>query len=298
MEKTNEQIAMRVSRNNIIFNLLLAVFGLAAGLLAHSVAMVSDAVNTIADIFSTIIVMIGIKLANRKPDKEHPYGHERFECVTAMILAAILLATGIGIGWNGIHKVVTGTVGGLEVPGLLALIAALVSVVVKESIVWYTRKNAKKIDSSVLMADAWHYRSDTLSSAGTAVGILGARLGLPILDPLVCLIICLLILKSAIYIFRDAVSKMTDKACDEQTVDKMHAVILAQESIVGIDLLKTRLFGDKIYVDVEICTDGSVSLDKAHNTAQCVHDVIEKDFPKVKHCMVHVNPVIIDAFDD
>lgn len=292
MEKTNEQIAMRVSRNNIIFNLLLSVFGLTAGLLAHSVAMVSDSVNTAADIFSTIIVMIGIKLANKKPDKEHPYGHERFECVTAMILAAILFATGIGIGWNGIHKVVAGSAGGLEEPGLLALIAALVSVVVKESMVWHTRKNAKKIDSSVLLADAWHYRSDTLSSAGTAVGILGARLGLPILDPLACLIICLLILKSAIDIFRDAVGKMTDKACDGQTVDEMRVVILAQESVEGIDLLKTRLFGDKIYVDVEIRTDGSISLDEAHNTAQNVHDAIEKDFPKVKHCMVHVNPII------
>lgn len=290
MEKSSEQIALRVSRNNIISNILLSAFGLTAGLLAHSTAMVSDAINTVADIFSTIIVMIGIKMANKKPDKEHPYGHERFECVTAIILAAILFATGAGIGWAGIQKVIAGTSGELSAPGLLALIAALVSMVVKELMVWYTRKNAKIIDSGALMADAWHYRSDTLSSAGSFVGILGARLGLPILDPLACLVICLLIFKSAIDIFRDSVGKMTDKAAGEETVNEMRAVILAEPSVTGIDLLKTRLFGDKMYVDVEIRIDGSVTLNEAHSAAQRAHDAIEAKFPKVKHCMVHVNP--------
>lgn len=290
MEKTNEQIALRVSRNNIIFNVLLSVCVLFGGIFAHSTALVSDAVNTISDIFSTIIVMIGIKLANQKPDKEHPYGHERFECVTSIILAAILFAIGVGIGFAGVNKIIAGSSGELEAPGLLALVAAFISIVVKESMHWYTRINAKKIGSSVLMADAWHHRSDTLSSAGTFAGILGARIGSPILDPLACLVICLLILKSAIDIFRDAIGKMTDKACDDQTADEIREVILAQESVGGIDQLKTRLFGDKIYVDVEIRADGSATLDEAHDTAQRVHDAIEKQFAKVKHCMVHVNP--------
>lgn len=290
MEKSNEKIAMQVARNNIIFNLLLAIFGLTAGIISGSVAMISDAANTATDIFSTVIVIIGVKLASKKSDKNHPYGHERFESVSAIILAAILFATGLGIGWAGINKLVTGSVEGLQAPGWLALIAAIVSILVKESMFYYTRKQAEKINSNALLADAWHYRSDTLSSVGTAFGIIGARIGFPILDPLVCLIICAFIFKSAIAIFIDAVNKMTDKACDLQTINKMRAVILSQDAVEGIDLLNTRMFGNKIYVDVEISVNGSVSLFEAHNTAQCVHDAIENDFSLVKHCMVHVNP--------
>ncbi len=298
MEKTNEQIAMRVSCNSIVGNVILTVFKLFAGVFAQSAAMISDAIHSLSDVFSTIIVMIGVKLANQKADKEHPYGHERFECVAAIVLAAVLFATGAGIGWSGVQKVMAGSYGGLAIPGLLALVAAVTSIIVKEAMYWYTRRAAKKIDSSALMADAWHHRSDALSSIGSFLGILGARLGFPILDPLACIVICLFILKAAVDIFRDAVGKMTDKACDEQTSAKMREIILSQESVEGIDRMKTRLFGDKIYVDVEIRADGSVTLEQAHDTAQCVHDEIEKQFPKVKHCMVHVNPVAVDALMD
>lgn len=298
MEKSNEQIAMQVSRNSIIGNVLLSGFKLFAGVFAQSAAMISDAIHSLSDVFSTIIVMAGVKMANKKPDKEHPYGHERFECVAAIILSVILFATGAGIGWAGLQKVIAGNYGGLATPGMLALAAAIISIVVKEAMYWYTRNAAKKIDSSALMADAWHHRSDAFSSVGSFIGILGARLGFPILDPAACIVICLFILKAAVDIFRDAVGKMIDKACDEQTAAEMREVILAQESVLGIDQLKTRLFGDKIYVDVEIRSDGLVTLEQAHDAAQRVHDVIEEQFPKVKHCMVHVNPVIIDMLAD
>ena len=298
MEKTNEQIAMQVSRNSIIVNVVLSAFKLFAGIFAQSAAMISDSIHSMSDVFSTIIVMVGIKLANQKSDKEHPYGHERFECVAAIVLAAILFATGIGIGWAGLQKVIAGNYGDLAIPGALALVAAIISIVVKEGMYWYAFITAKKIDSSALIADAWHHRSDALSSIGSFIGILGARLGFPILDPVACIVICLFILKASIDIFRDAVGKMTDKACDEQTSAEIRRVILSQEAVEGIDRIKTRLFGDKIYVDVEICADGSATLEQAHNIAQRVHDEIEKQFPKVKHCMVHVNPVIIDAHSD
>lgn len=298
MKKSNEQIAMQVSRNSIIGNVLLSGFKLFAGVFAQSAAMISDAIHSLSDVFSTIIVMAGVKMANKKPDKEHPYGHERFECVAAIILSVILFATGTGIGWAGLQKVIAGNYGGLATPGILALVAAIISIVIKEAMYWYTRNAAKRIDSSALMADAWHHRSDAFSSVGSFIGILGARLGFPILDPAACIVICLFILKAAVDIFRDAVGKMIDKACDEQTAAEMREIILAQESVLGIDQLKTRLFGDKIYVDVEIRFDGLVTLEQAHDAAQRVHDVIEEQFPKVKHCMVHVNPVIIDMLAD
>jgi len=294
MEKANEQIAMRVSRNSIISNVLLSAFKLFAGIFAQSTAMVSDAVHSLSDVFSTVIVMVGVKLANKESDKEHPYGHERFECVAAIVLAAILFATGAGIGWAGVQKVIVGNYGEIAVPGLLALVAALTSIVVKEAMYWYTRIAAKKIDSSALMADAWHHRSDAFSSVGSFAGILGARLGFPILDPLACLAICLFILKAAVDIFKDAINKMIDTSCDDIVIKEIKMIALEQESVLGVDKVKTRLFGDKIYVDLEICVNGDFSLEEAHTVAQQVHDSIETQFSKVKHCMVHVNPADIN----
>ena len=293
MVKTNEQIAVRVAWNTIIGNMLLSAFKLFAGVFAHSGAMLSDAVHTLSDVLSTVIVLIGVKLANQKSDKEHPYGHERMECVAAIVLAAILFATGIGIGYTGVQKIIAGNYGELAVPGVLALVAAVVSIVVKEAMYWYTRAAANKINSGALMADAWHHRSDALSSIGSFAGIFGARLGFPILDPVACVVICLFIIKAAVSIFMDSIGKMTDKACDDVVIEEIRAAILAQEDVVGIDQIKTRLFGDKIYVDVEICADGDATLHEAHDIAQQVHDVIETRIPKVKHCMVHLNPVDI-----
>lgn len=285
-------LAMKVSVVSIVINLLLSLIKLLAGIFANSGAMISDAVHSASDVFSTFVVMIGFKLSSKKPDKEHPYGHERFECVASVILAVVLAGTGLGIGFKGI-ECITGTVPEkLEIPGTLALVAAVVSVVVKEIMYQYTRYAAKKVNSGALMADAWHHRSDALSSIGAFAGILGARLGFPVLDPLASVIICVFIEKAAFDIFRDAVDKMIDKACPEETVGKMREVILSTEGVIGIDEIKTRLFGSKIYVEVEILMDSSKTLIEAHDTAERVHDLIEAEFPDVKHCMVHVNPDI------
>lgn len=290
MQSSNEKIVMTVSKNTIIGNIALSGFKLIAGILASSGAMISDAVHSLSDVLTTFIVIAGFKMAGKKSDKEHPYGHERMECVAAIILAVILFAVGLMIGWNGVSKIFMTDQADLTVPGVLALVAAAVSVAVKEAMYWYTRAAAKKVGSGALMADAWHHRSDAFSSVGSFAGILGARLGLPVLDPVASVIICLFILKVAYDIFMDSIGKMTDKACDDKTVEEIRAVVLAQETVAGIDLINTRLFGDKIYVDVEISVHGGVSLVDAHQTAHNVHDAIEKSFERVKHCMVHVNP--------
>ena len=141
------------------------------------------------------------------------------------------------------------------------------------------------------MADAWHHRSDALSSVGSFIGILGARLGLPVLDPVASVVICLFILKAAFDIFRDAISKMLDTACSDEVEAQMREVVLAQDGVLGVDRLQTRLFGDRIYVEIDIAADGSTPLSQAHESATMVHDAIEEQFPKVKHCMVHVNPL-------
>ncbi len=288
-KKTNMQLAMRVSAVSIIGNVLLSAFKLFAGIIAYSGAMISDAVHTLSDVFSTFIVIIGIKLSSKESDTKHPYGHERIECVAALLLAVVLAITGFGIGYSGIMKIADG-IGEPIIPGTLALIAAIVSIAVKEAMFWYTRAAAKKIDSGALMADAWHHRSDALSSVGSFVGILGARLGLPVLDPIASVVICLFIIKAAYDIFKDAIRKMTDEACDNAVVEEIKRVSLSQEGVLGVDQIQTRLFGNRIYVDIEISADGTVPLMQSHGIAQQVHDAIESSFPTVKHCMVHVNP--------
>ena len=286
--KQHEKVAVGVSTVTIVINLTLAGFKFLAGFLAHSGAMISDAVHSASVVLATLIVILGVKLAGRDADRSHPYGHERLECVAALILAVILGATGLGIGWSGIRKI-TGS-GELAVPGLLALIAAVVSIVVKEAMFWYTWLAAKRINSSALKAEAWHHRSDALSSVGSFAGILGARLGFPALDPVASVVICLFILKAAWDILADALGKMTDHACPPAMEQEMADVILAQPGVLGLDTLNTRLFGDRVYVDVEIQADGDLPLKVTHATAQAVHDTLECQFPQVKHCMVHVNP--------
>lgn len=290
MEKNQEQIAMRVSYISILGNVLLSGFKLMAGIFAHSGAMISDAVHSASDVFSTFVVMIGIKISARASDKEHPYGHERMECVAAIVLATILCITGLGIGKNAIAKLQDGNDAGMVIPGILALVAAIVSIVVKEAMFWYTRGAAKKIDSGALMADAWHHRSDALSSVGALVGILFARNGYPVMDVVASLIICVFIVKASYDIFKDAVDKMVDKACDEETERELKNFVEAQPGVLGVDLLQTRVFGNKIYVDLEIGADENSTLKESHQVAEQVHDKLEIQFPKVKHIMIHVNP--------
>ena len=153
-----------------------------------------------------------------------------------------------------------------------------------------TRAVALGIDSAALLADAWHHRTDALSSIGSFAGILGARLGLPLLDPLASVIICLFVVRAAALVFREAIGKMTDRACPDAEVEKIRAMILAHKRVLDVDQIRTRLFGDKIYVDVEISVNSEASLREAHEIAHQIHDTIEKRLPKVKHCMVHVNP--------
>lgn len=290
-DKQKKKIAMHVSNTSIGVNMILSVGKLLAGLLAHSSAMISDAIHSASDVFSTLIVIIGIHISSKESDKEHQYGHERFECVASIILATVLALTGFAIGYQGLTKIISGMHGEeLIIPGKLALIAAFISIVVKEGMYWYTRNAAKKIKSGALMADAWHHRSDALSSIGSLVGIGAAILGFPIFDPIASVAICFCIFKVAYDIYQDAVSKMLDTSCDEETNEKMQAVILAQDGVRGVDLLKTRLFGSKIYVDVEISADASLTLEDSHAIAERVHNKIEEEFEDVKHCMVHVNP--------
>ncbi|MCI2059230.1 MAG: cation diffusion facilitator family transporter [Oscillibacter sp.] len=294
-EPTDLQISVRVSRVGIYCNVALTAFKLFAGIFAHSSAMVADAVHSLSDVAGGFIVIFGARKANKKADEEHPYGHERMECVVSLLLAFILAITGIAIGYTGIQKVISANYAGLAAPGILALVAAVVSIVLKEALYWYTRAAGKKINSVALIAQAWHHRSDAFSSVGSFLGILGARLAFPVLDPIASMVICLFILKVAYDIFKESVDRMIDRSCGIEEEQKLREVIMEQKGVVTIDDLKTRLFGAKIYVDLEIGVDRNLRVFEGHSIAESVHKAIEKAFPTVKHITVHVNPEKVSA---
>ena len=289
MEKQVE-IAMEVSQKSLAVNIILSILKFIAGVVANSGAMISDAIHSASDVFSTFIVMIGVKLSAKKEDEDHPYGHERLECVAAIILAVMLFLTGLFIGYESLQKIMYAANEDLPTPGTLAVAAAVVSIITKEAMFWYTRHYAKMINSDALMADAWHHHSDALSSVGAFIGIVGARMGLPVLDPVAGLFICLFIVKAAFDIFKDAVEKMVDHNADEEFENALREKILSYAEVHSIDLMKTREFGNRVYIELEISVDGQLSLIDAHEIAEKIHDDIEENFSQVKHVMIHLNP--------
>ena len=286
---TDKSIMIRVSKVSVAANVFLSAFKLFAGVVGHSGAMIADAVHSLSDVAGSGLVILGAHLSSKESDREHQYGHERLECVISLILANVLLLVAAGIGIEGIRGMIDPQ--SAAMPGMLALIAAVVSVASKEVLYWYTRAAAKKIDSVSLMAEAWHHRSDAISSVGSFIGIFGAMLGFPVLQPAVCVLIAVLIFKVGIDIYRETMNKLIDKACDDETAEKIKATIVAQEGVIALDEIKTRLVGSKVYVDIEIACDGTQSLYDAHRIAERVHRQVEELFPgRIKHCSVHVNP--------
>lgn len=284
----DKKTANKVSGITIAVNILLSLLKFIVGFIAHSQALISDAVHSASDVLSTIAVIVGINLSKSESDKGHPYGHERIECIFSIVLAMMLFATGIGIGLSAIKSIIAGAE--IIIPGKAALGAAAVSIAVKEWMYHYTRHAAKKINSTALMADAWHHRSDALSSVGSLIGIGGAILGFPICEPIASIVICVFIVKASYDIFMDAVNRLVDTSCSEEEIAQMKEVIMSVDGVMDIDLVRTRKFGSKIFVDVEIAEDGNITLYEAHKVAEQVHNKIEDSFSEVKHCMVHVNP--------
>ncbi|MGN0489281.1 MAG: cation diffusion facilitator family transporter [Ruminococcus sp.] len=287
---SEKKLAYKVSGVTIIGNLLLCIFKFLCGIIGCSQAMVSDAIHSASDIFSTIIVIVGVKISHKESDDDHRYGHERYECLAAIILAVILGFTSLYIGYSGITTVISGDYEKIKAPTVLALIAAIISIIVKELMYHYTMHAAKKINSDSLKADAWHHRSDAISSIGSLIGIGGAMLGFLFMDALASIIICIVILKAAVDIIKDAMDKLVDKSCDRETIEQLIDIAKNTDGVIDIDDIKTRLFGNKIYVDIEICCDGDLSLREAHDIADLVHDRIENSNINIKHCMVHINP--------
>lgn len=286
----NKKIAIRVSVITIVGNCFLAVIKLLAGFFSNSSAMISDAIHTISDVATTIIAIVGIIIANKKEDHGHRYGHERMECVASLLLAMFLFITGFELGISGIKVLASKEYVNMATPGIFSIVVAVISILSKEIMFQYTLRAAKKINSNALKADAWHHRSDSLSSIGALVGIVLSRFGFNFCDSLASIVISMFIIKVAVDIFLDATDKLVDKSCDDDKIEKIKAVVLKQKGVLGIDDIKTRIFGTKIYVDIEISADGNKTLRETHKIAEKVHHKVEGEFEDIKHIMVHVNP--------
>ncbi len=283
-------VIRRLSLVSIIGNAILSAFKLLAGIVGHSGAMLSDAVHSFSDVLTTIIAFFGVKISRKDADQSHPFGHERIECISSLFLGLLLMVTGLGIGRTGVINIFSGDYTAMTVPGSIALIAAVVSIVCKEAMYWYTRYYAKIINSAAFMADAWHHRSDAFSSVGSLLGIGGAMLGYPVMDSIASVIICLFILKVSYDILKDAINKLLDTSCGEKYETEMRRFMEKQEGVEGVDVLRTRMFGNKIYIESEIRVNGDKPLRESHAIAEKLHNSVESTFPNIKHIMIHVNP--------
>ena len=286
MKDERLDIGVRVSKNTIIGNFILAFIKILIGFIARSTAMLADGMHSLSDVITTIGVIIGLKLSHKEADKSHPYGHEKIESITSLFLAIVLFLVAISIGFSGIIKIINHS---YVTPGFSAIIAAIISIIVKELMYWYTIKYANQINSPSLKADAWHHRSDALSSAGALIGIAGARMGYTFLDPLVAIIIALVIIKVAFDISKQSISQLIDEAASEEDIQVIIDRINSIDGIYEIKNLKTRKHSNRLYVDVDISVDATLTVEEGHKIALYVNNLIEED-SRIKHCMVHVNP--------
>ena len=287
----DESAAIRkMSFVSVAGNAVWSGFKFFAGVTGNSGAMISDSIHSFSDVITTLIAWIEVKASKKEADAAHPYGHERIECIASLLLGIVLLGTGLGVGKVGLENIFSGNYQALAVPSAIALVAAVVSIVSKEAMYWYTRYYANLIHSSAFLADAWHHRSDAFSSIGSLIGIAGAMMGYPVLDSVASVVICLFIVKASYDILKDGVVKLLDTSCGESYDKKMADYISGQEGVVCVDSLRSRMFGNKVYIDLEIQVDGEKSLREAHQVAEQIHDDVEKTFPDVKHIMIHLNP--------
>lgn len=291
MRKNNRsKNAIRISVLSIAVNLLLSLLKFATGFLGHSQALKADAVHSLSDVLSTVVVIAAIVVSQKGPDHNHEYGHQRYESLASLFLALLLGFIGLKIGFDGVTSITSGAFKALPAPTVLTAVAALASVAVKEIMFRRTMAVANIEKSNALKADAWHHRSDALSSVGSLAGIMMAKFGIPVMDSIAGIIICVFIMFTAFKILLDAVKALTDASAGQELEGNIREVIAHVDGVVQIDELKTRQFGSGCYADIEIEVDGEKSLEEAHRIAEKVHDTVEQQFQEIWHCMVHVNP--------
>ncbi len=285
----------RVTIVGSVVNFLLLLFKFFAGIAGHSAAMLADAVHSLSDFVTDIIVIVFVRISSKPEDEGHDYGHGKYETLATAIIGIVLLFVGFGIFWNGASSIYRFLHGGsLQEPGMLALIAALVSIAFKEALYRYTVFKGKKLNSQAVVANAWHHRSDALSSIGTAIGIGGAILlgnHWRVLDPIAAVIVSFFIMKVAIKLLVSCVDELLEKSLPADVENEIQKIILSFPGVSSPHHLRTRRIGNYYAIEVHVRMDGKITLEEAHRTATAIENTLKAQFGKGTHVGIHVEPL-------
>ncbi len=280
--------ANRITIMSIYINVFLSAFKIAVGILGNSNAIVADGFHSMSDVITSIGVLAGIVVAKKPRDEDHNYGHEKAETLAAFVLSLILIYAGIKIGLGSIRLILNPET--IKKPSYIALFAAVISIMLKEVQYRITVKVGREINSKALIADAWHHRSDALSSVGTLIGVGGAIMGYRFLDPLAGIIVSLLVLKVGFEILRTSANELMDASVGKETENTIRETSLDVDGVKNISSLRTRIHGSKAYVDIAICVDPNMSVYDAHDIAEDVQDKVKEKLPLIKEVVVHIDP--------
>lgn len=294
MKDERTQIAQKVTWVGFFMNLALTAFKLLAGVIGKSTAMIADGVHSLSDFVTDVIVILFIGVSGKERDEDHQYGHGKFETFATLLISIALLIVGIGIFWSGLMKVID-TINGKEIqqPTLIALIAALVSIVVKEALFWYTKIKGSKINNQAVIANAWHHRSDAFSSIGTALGISGAIfLGdkWRILDPIAGIVVSFFIIKVAVKLGMPSIHELLEKSLPKQTEKEISDILNENPEILAYHNLKTRKVGSIYAIDVHIKLNKEISFVRSHDVATEIEIKLRERFGKNTITSIHTEP--------
>ena len=278
-----------------IGNVVLLTFKFIAGFVGHSSAMVADAVHSLSDFLTDIVVIVLVKLSSKPADKDHDYGHGKYETIATSIIGIALIAVSLMLAWNGIDKIIFVVKGGdIESPCMIAFIAAIVSILLKEWVFRVTKKVALEVDSQALEANAWHHRSDALSSIGTAIGIGGAVLlgnSFAVLDPIAAVIVSVFIFIAAYRLLRQASGELLEESLPKETEDKIEEIVYRDSLVSDIHNLHTRRIGSIIAIEMHLRLPGDISLEESHRHATAIERALRDEFGSGTHIMLHIEPV-------
>ena len=292
MERSQE--IYKVTLVGGVVNVVLLLFKFVAGIVGHSAAMVADAVHSLSDFITDVIVLVFVHISSKPKDKSHDYGHGKYETLAMTLIGVALLIVAIGIIYSGAMKIIAWMNGEqLEAPGTLALWAALLSVLLKEGVYQYSMVKARQLNSQVVEANAWHHRSDALSSVGTAIGIGGAIfLGQrwTVLDPIASLVVGAFIVKVAVDLLHNGIDDLMEHSLPEVVEEEILRIVEELPGVVYPHDLRTRRIGNHYAIELHILMDGDITLREAHNKASEVEDLLRARYGENTHVAVHVEP--------
>lgn len=292
---TREKEVYKVTLLGSFVNFLLVIFKFLAGIAGHSAAMLADAVHSLSDFITDVIVILFVRISNKPQDKSHDYGHGKYETLATALIGVALLGVGFGILWNGANEILAFLRGEqLRSPGMLALVAAVVSIVLKEMLYRYTVRMGRKYNSQAVIANAWHHRSDALSSIGTAAGIGGAILLGPdwtVLDPVAAVVVSFFIMRVSIKLLIPCIDELLEKSLPEDVEREIEQIVLSVGGVTEPHHLKTRRIGNNYAIEVHVRMDGNITLYKAHETASAIEHKLKERFGEDTHVGIHVEPI-------